>query len=90
MPTLTFFRKYKIHRDILTFTWKGVKHRFRCAPFGLTHLPGQFQRLTNCVHLLKKLDSNTKGRNYSYFTSIYIFIFKNIIILVFFLLFHIL
>ncbi|MEZ0208576.1 MAG: reverse transcriptase domain-containing protein, partial [Candidatus Paceibacterota bacterium] len=36
-------------RDVLTFTWKRNKYRFRGAPFGLTHLPGQFQRLMNCV-----------------------------------------
>ena len=37
------------YRDILTFSWKGNRYRFRGAPFGLTHLPGQFQRLMNCV-----------------------------------------
>jgi hypothetical protein len=36
-------------RDVLTFSWKGIKYRFKGAPFGLTHLPGQFQRLMNCV-----------------------------------------
>jgi len=37
------------YRDILTFTWKGQKYRFSGSPFGLTHLPGQFQRLMNCA-----------------------------------------
>ena len=36
-------------RDILSFTWRSQKYRFAGAPFGLTQLPGQFQRLMNAV-----------------------------------------
>jgi hypothetical protein len=39
----------KSDRDILSFYWKGKRFRFVGAPFGLANLPGQFQRLMNCV-----------------------------------------
>ena len=36
-------------RDILTFIWEGRRWRFKGAPYGLTFLPGHFQRVMNVV-----------------------------------------
>ena len=39
----------KEDRFITCFTWAGKRYQFVGAPFGLTQLPGQFQRLMNAV-----------------------------------------
>ena len=41
-------------KQITTFTWGSTKYQFTAAPFGMTHIPGRFQRLMNtllCEHL---------------------------------------
>ena len=37
------------HRTYTTFTWNGQKYQFAAAPFGLTHIPGHFQRLMSAI-----------------------------------------
>ena len=36
-------------RYLTCFTWKGVRYQFCGAPFGLTHIPGHFQRLMQTI-----------------------------------------
>lgn len=36
-------------RHFTTFTWRNKRYRFVGAPFGLTHIPGHFQRLMTAV-----------------------------------------
>jgi transposase InsO family protein len=41
-------------KEITTFTWGSQRYQFTAAPFGMTHIPGRFQRLMNtllCEHL---------------------------------------
>jgi len=47
--SFTQFLVAETSRDFLTFTWGGKRYRFKGAPYGLTQLPGHFQRVMEII-----------------------------------------